>query len=49
MYMPGDTREVAQGDVQHLINSGVLREAKAKAEASVANKAEKAAPKNKSA
>jgi hypothetical protein len=49
MYMPGDTREVAQGDVQHLINNGVLREAQAKAEAPVANKAEKAAPKNKSA
>ena len=49
MYMPGDTREVAQGDVQHLIDNGVLREAKGKAEPSLSNKAEKAAPKNKSA
>lgn len=47
MYMPGDSREVAQGDVQHLINNGVLREVKAKAEPALSNKAEKAAPKNK--
>ena len=46
MYMPGDTREAAQGDVQHLINNGVLAEAKAdrkpanKAEPAVANKAD---------
>lgn len=49
MYMPGDTREAAQGEVQHLINNGVLRETKAKAEPATSNKAEKAAPKNKSA
>ncbi|MGA6113356.1 hypothetical protein [Agrobacterium radiobacter] len=49
MYMPGDTREAAQGEVQHLINNGVLRETKAKSESAPSNKAEKAAPKNKSA
>ncbi|NSL20561.1 hypothetical protein [Agrobacterium tumefaciens] len=49
MYMPGDIREVAPGDVQHLIDNGVLREAKAKSEPTPSNKAEKAAPKNKSA
>lgn len=49
MYMPGDTREVAQGDVQHLIDNGVLREAKTKSEPAPSNKAEKSAPKNKSA
>lgn len=49
MYMPGDNREAAQGEVQHLINNGVLRETKAKAESAPSNKAEKAAPKNKSA
>lgn len=49
MYMPGDNREAVQSDVQHLINNGVLREAKTKSDASTLNKAEKAAPKNKSA
>ncbi|MBB4402544.1 MULTISPECIES: hypothetical protein [Rhizobium/Agrobacterium group] len=48
MYMSGDTREAAQGEVQHLINNGVLRETKAKAAPAPSNKAEKAAPKNKS-
>lgn len=50
MYMPGDSREAAPGDVQHLVKNGVLRERGSKAEkASPANKAEKAAPKNKGA
>lgn len=49
MYMPGDTRDAAQVDVQHLIDNGVLREGKAKIEPAPSNKAEKAAPKNKSA
>ncbi|MGP4691622.1 hypothetical protein [Agrobacterium cavarae] len=48
MYMPGDNREAVQSDVQHLINNGVLREAKAKSDTAASNKAEKAAPKNKS-
>jgi hypothetical protein len=48
MYYPGDTREAASGDVQHLIDNGILKESRAKAETPVANKAEKAAPKNKS-
>ena len=47
MYMPGDTRKAAQGDVQHLINNGVLKEAKAEKPSS--NKAVSSAPKNKSA
>lgn len=47
MYMPGDEREANASDVKHLIDAGVLREAKGKAEAAPANKAEKAAPKNK--
>lgn len=44
MYMPGDKREAAQGDVQHLIDNGVLAEAKAapkpanKSEPPVSNK-----------
>ncbi|MFK0338719.1 hypothetical protein ACIQT7_15735 [Agrobacterium deltaense] len=49
MYMPGDVREADQGEVQHLIDRGVLRETKPKAEPALANKAVKAAPKNKSA
>lgn len=50
MYMPGETREAAPGDVQHLINNGVLREARpVKLEREPLNKAEGAAPKNKSA
>ena len=49
MYMPGDQREAVQSDVQHLINNGVLRQAKGKSDAPALNKAEKAAPKNKSA
>ncbi|WP_041409359.1 hypothetical protein [Sinorhizobium fredii] len=49
MYMPGDQREANQGDVQHLITNGILKEATAKAEKATANKAVKAAPKNKSA
>lgn len=46
MYMPGDEREAAQADVQHLLTNGVLEEAKAerkppnKAEPTVKNKAE---------
>jgi hypothetical protein len=46
MYMPGDTREAIAGDVQHLVQNGVLREAKAerkpanKAEPAVQNKAD---------
>lgn len=48
-YMPGDTREANPSDVKHLVDAGVLKEAKAKAETAPANKAEKAAPKNKSA
>lgn len=44
MYMPGDTREAAPGDVQHLIDNGVLAEVKAerkppnKSEPPVSNK-----------
>lgn len=48
-YFKGDKREANEGDVKHLIDKGVLREAGAKAETLAANKAEKAAPKNKSA
>jgi hypothetical protein len=46
-YMPGDEREASKADVQHLIDAGVLVEAKAKSEPPPKNKAEKAAPKNK--
>lgn len=49
MYMPGDTREANPSDVKHLVDAGVLKDAKAKAETAPINKAEKAAPKNKSA
>ena len=45
MYMPGDAREAAEGDVKHLLENGVL--SKAKAELAPSNKAEKAALKNK--
>lgn len=48
-YKKGDTREANPGDVKHLVDAGVLQEVKAKAEKPAANKAEKAAPKNKSA
>lgn len=48
-YWAGETREANEADVKHLVDKGVLREAKAKAETAPANKAEKAAPKNKSA
>lgn len=41
MYMPGDERDAAAGDVQHLISNGVLVEAGAKADRPVANKAER--------
>lgn len=47
-YAKGDTREANPADVQHLVDAGVLREAKVKAEKPAANKAEKTAPKNKS-
>ena len=49
MYMPGAVRDATETDVKHLVQSGILEEAKGKAEAAPANKAEKAAPKNKSA
>ena len=45
-YMIGDVREATEADVAHLVASGVL---KRKSEPKVQNKAEKAAPKNKSA
>lgn len=48
MYMPGDEREASPGDVQHLVDNGVLSESKAKAATPAKNKAIKAAPKNKS-
>lgn len=48
-YMPNDTREANPSEVKHLVDAGVLEEAKAKAETPASNKAEKAAPKNKSA
>lgn len=47
-YMPGDTRDANPSEVKHLVNAGVLTEAKAKAEKATANKAEAASPKNKS-
>lgn len=48
MYLPGDTREANEADVKHLINKGVLSASSSgKAEHAPANKAEKAAPKNK--
>ena len=47
MYMPGDIREATEGDVKHLIANGVLKESQAKSEKVPANKAVKAAPKNK--
>jgi len=51
MYMPGDDREASESDVKHLVKAGVLsrEKPKAKAERAPANKAETAAPKNKSA
>lgn len=45
-YFKGDQREANEADVKHLVDKGVLAEAKAKADKSVANKAEKA-PANK--
>lgn len=45
LYEPGEEREATEGDVAHLVRSGVLK----KAEPAPKNKAEKAAPKNKSA
>lgn len=48
-YMPNDTREANPSDVKHLVDAGVLKEVKTKAESAQANKAEKAAPKNKGA
>lgn len=53
MYMPGDEREASPGDVQHLVNKGVLVEKSApksadKADKPVSNKAD-AGAKNKSA
>lgn len=46
-YMPGDTREVSESDVKHLVDAGVLKKVSEKAEPKPLNKAEKAAPKNK--
>lgn len=46
-YFKGDQRKADEADVKHLIDRGVLREAKS--EKAPANKAEKAAPKNKAA
>lgn len=43
-YVPGDTREAAAFEVDHLVRSGVLKE---KAEDKPKNKAEGAALKNK--
>ncbi|MBI1621496.1 hypothetical protein [Aquamicrobium zhengzhouense] len=48
-YMAGDTREANETDVKHLVTAGVLEEVGPKSEKAPANKAEKAAPKNKSA
>ncbi|RVL53949.1 hypothetical protein [Sinorhizobium meliloti] len=47
MYMPGDVREADQHEVAHLVDRGVLAPEGTKADAPKANKAEKAAPKNK--
>ena len=41
-YAAGDTREASEADVAHLVASGVLEPAKAKAEPAVQNKAEPA-------
>lgn len=49
MYMPGDERDAAEADVVHLVAAGVLVPAGEKAEAVLSNKAEPAAPSNKSA
>ena len=49
MYMAGDMREASPADVQHLIDNGVLTEAKTKAKTALKNKAVKGAPKNKAA
>lgn len=46
LYEPGDEREASESDVAHLVRAGVL---KRKAEPAPKNKAEQAAPKNKSA
>lgn len=48
-YWAGETREANEADVKHLVEKGILKEAKGKAESPAANKAVKAAPKNKSA
>ena len=42
LYAAGDTRDATEGDVAHLVASGVLEPAKAKAEPAVQNKAEPA-------
>lgn len=48
-YMPGDTREANEVDVKHLIDAGVLRKVREKAEsAAPMNKAERRAPRDKS-
>lgn len=39
LYMPGDVREVNQGDVAHLVANGVLKPVRAKAGPAPANKA----------
>ncbi|MQU72346.1 hypothetical protein [Sinorhizobium meliloti] len=58
-YLKGDIRQADPGEVKHLVDAGVLKEAKAKADKPAAskpekadkvtaNKAETASPKNKS-
>ncbi|MEF2551995.1 hypothetical protein VQ042_11590 [Aurantimonas sp. A2-1-M11] len=48
MYMPGEEREISEGDAAALVRNGVLKEPSKKAEPKAANKAERA-PKNKAA
>ena len=46
-YNAGDEREANEGDVAHLVKSGVLEPLKSKAEPKPKNKAVQSAPKNK--
>ncbi|MCW7545424.1 hypothetical protein N7I30_16615 [Aurantimonas litoralis] len=48
MYMPGDEREISEGDAAALVRNGVLKEPGKKAEPALKNKME-AAPANKAA
>lgn len=48
-YSAGETREASEGDVSHLIRSGILSPMEAKAEEPLPNKAEGGAPSNKAA